>query len=47
MPGELAEQIPTLLRDVFNGLQIDDLVKATEPAKLGTGRNGADVLRLR
>lgn len=47
MPAELASEVPRMLRDVFNGLSVDDLVKATEPAKIGSGRNGADVLKLR
>lgn len=32
MPRELAEKVPTLLSACFNGLRIDDLMKAMEPA---------------
>lgn len=33
MPAELTAQIPGLLTDVFNGIRIDDLVKACEPSQ--------------
>lgn len=32
MPAELVERLPGLLTDVFDGLRVDDLVKACEPA---------------
>lgn len=41
MPAELADQMPRLLHEVFNGIEIDQLVRAAEPAEK---RNGATAL---
>lgn len=41
MPAELAVQLPRLLHEVFNGIDVEQLVKAVEPAE---NRNGATAL---
>lgn len=38
MPRELAEAIPSMIRDVFDGVSIDQLMQASTPALANTGK---------
>lgn len=45
MPRELAEKIPALLTECFAGLNIDDLMKACEPAQACLGASSTKRLQ--